>query len=100
MAKYYIPRNDAKFDAWFNHLVEYVLAKVLAAAPVWMHIPKAEAEKLAASCTSWQAAYEAVIGPHTPVDTEAKNDAKKAAVKGNQAFVNQYLRFRLSGYAG
>jgi nitrate reductase gamma subunit len=42
MATYYIPGNDAKFDAWFNHLVEYVLAKVLAAAPVWTHIPKAD----------------------------------------------------------
>jgi hypothetical protein len=77
MARYYIPENDAKFDAWFNHLVEYVLAKVLAATPVWTHIPKAEAEKLAASYTAWHTAYEAVIGPHTSVETETKNDAKK-----------------------
>jgi hypothetical protein len=93
MANDYIPKNDAKFDAWFNHLVEYVLARVLAAAPVWTHIPKAEAEKLAASCTAWHTAYEAVIGPHTKVDTEAKNDAKKAAKAVIRLFVNQYLRF-------
>jgi hypothetical protein len=93
MGKEYIPKNDAKFDAWFNHLVEYVLARVLAAAPVWTHIPKAEAEKLAASCTAWHTAYETVIGPHTPVETEAKNNVKKAAVKGIRLFVNQYLRF-------
>jgi hypothetical protein len=89
MGKEYIPKNDAKFDTWFNNLVSYVLAAALA----WTHIPKPEAEKLAAAYTAWHTAYEAVIGPHTPVDTEAKNGAKKAAVKSIRLFVNQYLRF-------
>jgi hypothetical protein len=89
MADYYIPRNDAKFDAWFNYLTDYVMPTI----PAWPNIPKPEAEKPAVVCTGWHTAYKAVIGPHTPVDTETKNGAKKAAVKVIQAFANQYLRF-------
>jgi hypothetical protein len=42
---------------------------------------------------AWYTAYAATVGPHTEVDTEAKNDAKKAAVAAIRPFVNQYLRF-------
>jgi hypothetical protein len=38
-------------------------------------------------------AYSACLGPHTPVEMEAKNDAKDAMKKALRAFVNQYLRF-------
>jgi hypothetical protein len=93
MSRYYIPKNDAEFDVWFNNLVEYVFAKVMVASPAWTHIPKPEAENLAAAYTSWHTAYVAFQGPHTKVDTEAKNDAKKAAVKVIQLFVNRYLRY-------
>jgi hypothetical protein len=93
MAHYYIPANDAEFEVWFNNLVEYVLARVLVAQPVWTHIPKTEAEALAAAYTAWHTAYLPTQKPHSPVETEAKNDAKKAAVKVVQLFVNRYLRY-------
>jgi hypothetical protein len=48
---------------------------------------------IAAVYANWYTAYSKVLGPHTPVDTEAKNAAKKAAKKAVRAFVNQYLRF-------
>ncbi|MDR0638647.1 MAG: hypothetical protein LBG27_07085 [Spirochaetaceae bacterium] len=93
MASDYVPSRDAAFDMWFNNLVEYVLARVLAGTPARPHIPAAEAEALAASCTAWHTAYVPTQKPHTSVDTEAKNDAKKAALKVIRPFVNRYLRY-------
>ena len=93
MANHYIPSRDADFDTWFNNLVEYVLARVLAGTPVWPHIPAAEAEALANAYTAWHTAYVSTQKPHTAVDTEAKNDAKKAALKVIRPFVNRYLRY-------
>jgi hypothetical protein len=48
---------------------------------------------VAAAYADWYTAYSSFLGPHTEVDTEAKNDAKKAAKKVSASFVNQYLRF-------
>jgi hypothetical protein len=53
----------------------------LAATPAQPNVPKPEAKKLAASRAGWHTAYEAVIGPHTTVNTKIKNGAKKAAKK-------------------
>jgi hypothetical protein len=93
MANDYIPGNDNEFDQWFSNLVEYVLARVMKAAPVWPHIPVTEAEALANACTVWHTAYLPTTKAHTPVETLAKNNAKKAAKKFIRPFVNQYLRF-------
>jgi hypothetical protein len=43
--------------------------------------------------TAWHTVYEKTLGPHTPVDTEAKNDAKKAASEFIRPFVAQFLKF-------
>jgi hypothetical protein len=93
MAGDYIPHKDTAFEAWCNNLVNYVLTRVLASPPIWAHIPKSEAEALSASYTTWHTACLAAQMPHTPVDTEAKNNAKKAAVKAVRLFVNRYLRY-------
>ncbi|MDR1420775.1 MAG: hypothetical protein LBI86_10405 [Treponema sp.] len=55
--------------------------------------PKAKSKGLCHAYALWYNAYALTIGPHTPVDTEAKNDAKKAARAAVRPFVNQYLRF-------
>jgi hypothetical protein len=89
----YIPNNDAKFDVWFKFLIQYILPKISGIPPVWPHIPQAAFTTLQDAYAAWSAAYETFIGPHTKVDTEAKNDAKKAAKGVIRPFVNQYLRF-------
>jgi hypothetical protein len=89
----YIPTNDAKFDAWFKFLIQYILPKISGATPAWAHIPQVAFTALQDAYAAWAAAYETFIGPHTKVDTEAKNDAKKAAKATIRPFVNQYLRF-------
>jgi hypothetical protein len=91
--KDYIPNNDALFDVWFKFLVQYIQQKTSGKTPAWAHIPPAAVTLLQGAYDAWLAAYQAFIGPHTTVDTEAKNDAKQAAKKVIRPFVNQYLRF-------
>jgi hypothetical protein len=93
MARYYIPNNDAKFDQWFEFLCRYVGQKTSGAPPEWPRIPWEAVAQLNTAYAGWDAAYAKTIGPHTPVDTKAKNDAKKAVYAVIRPFVNQYLRF-------
>jgi hypothetical protein len=48
-------------------------------------------EQLLAAFDVWHTAYEAVLKPHTPVDTEAKNEARKAAEAVIRPFKRRYL---------
>jgi hypothetical protein len=89
----YIPAKDADFDTWFGFLYRYVNTKCGGTPPVWTHIPQDAVLALRNQYAAWAEAYAAVIGPHTKVDTEAKNDAKKASKALIRPFVNQYLRF-------
>jgi hypothetical protein len=89
----YIPSKDALFDTWFSFLYQYVSQKCAGQTPAWTHIPQAALGVLAELHAAWKTAYSGVIGPHTSVDVEAKNNAKKAAKAGIRPFVNQYLRF-------
>jgi hypothetical protein len=93
MPKDYIPGNDAAFDKWFKFLIQYVTQKCSGETPAWTQIPQAVRTALANSYADWYTAYAMTIGPHTKVDTGAKNDAKKAAIVLIRPFVNQYLRF-------
>jgi hypothetical protein len=72
---------------------QYVEDKCAGASPAWTHIPQAARTEMADAYAAWYAAYTNFLGPHTKVDTEAKNDAKTAAKKVIRPFVNQYLRF-------
>jgi hypothetical protein len=42
---------------------------------------------------AWHTAYQKTFGAHTPVETEAKNDARKAATAVVRPFIAQYLMF-------
>ncbi|MDR1421229.1 MAG: hypothetical protein LBI86_12720 [Treponema sp.] len=93
MAKDYIPDNDAKFNNWYKFMNQYVNAKCAGQSPEWTHIPQDALAVQQAAYAAWYNAYSVTLSPHTPVDTEAKNDAKKAAKAVIRPFVNQYLRF-------
>jgi hypothetical protein len=82
----YIPNNDGVFDDWFKFINQYVAEKRGGSAPAWTHIPQA-------ARTVFADAYANTKRPHTPVETEAKNNAKKEAKKVIRPFVNQYLRY-------
>jgi hypothetical protein len=89
----YIPQNDGEFDLFFKFMNQYVADKCSGATLAWTHIPNQVRLNLADLYDAWYAAYMKMSGPHTPVDTETKNNAKKAAKAGIRALVNQYLRF-------
>jgi hypothetical protein len=79
MAKDYIPARDKDFNDWFKFLNQYVAQKSGGSTPARTHIPQAARTTLADAYAAWYTAYAATIGPHTPVDTEAENNAKTAA---------------------
>jgi hypothetical protein len=89
----YIPYNDKKFDGWVKFLIQYVDGKCGGNKPEWTHIPSEPRSALSDAYTVWEEAFNRTIGPHTSVDTAAKNTAKKALVALVRPFVNQYLRF-------
>jgi hypothetical protein len=87
----FIPARDAEFDGWLANLTGYVDAR--AAAGTWTHIPADKVTALKQHNADWHTAYSKTIAPHTPVDTEAKNNARKAAEAFVRQFVAQYLKF-------
>jgi hypothetical protein len=89
---YYIPQSSAEFDVFYENLVNTVLGNVLAATPVWPHIPKADAEALAADYTAWHTVYEKTLVPHTPTITAEKRRVQTASMRYAAEFVNRYLR--------
>ena len=89
--KDYIPDRDAEFDGWLANLTSFVDGKITAGT--WMHIPADKVAALKQHNTDWHTAYSKTLGPHTAVDTEAKNDQRKAAESFVRPFVQQYLKF-------
>jgi hypothetical protein len=89
--KDYIPDRDAEFDGWLANLTGYVDGRTASGA--WTHIPADKVTALKGHNTAWHAAYVKTLGPHTAVDTKAKNDARKAAEAFARRFVQQYLMF-------
>lgn len=91
--KDYLDLPDAEFDQFFKFLNQYVAQKSGGASPVWTHIPAAARTALQDAYAAWYTAYSKTFGPHTPVDTEGKNDARKSSEHTVRAFRNQYLEF-------
>ncbi|MDR2481797.1 MAG: hypothetical protein LBD07_05875 [Spirochaetaceae bacterium] len=90
-SKDYIPTRDADFGGWLTNLTGYAFKKVN--DKVWEHIPVDKITQLKSHETAWLAAFAKIAGPHTSVDTEEKNDARKAAEAFVRPFVQQYLKF-------
>lgn len=89
--KDYVPGPDAEFDGWLGNLTGYVDAKT--SIGVWTHIPGDKVTALKGHNAAWHTAYAKTLGPHTSVDTESKNDARKEATAFVRQFVAQYLKF-------
>ncbi|MDR0561078.1 MAG: hypothetical protein LBG73_00115 [Spirochaetaceae bacterium] len=89
--KDFIPGPDADFDGWLNNLTVYVGSKT--AGGGWAHIPADKVAALQSYNAQWRDARSKTVGPHTSVDTEVKNEARKAAVGFVRPFIQQYLKF-------
>ena len=88
----YLNLRDGYFDDLFKIIIEYTDKKCEGTTPEWTHIPAANRADLKTAYALWSAAYAKTIGPHTPVDTEAKNKAKTEAKAKIRPFVNLFLR--------
>jgi hypothetical protein len=86
-----VPGADAEFDGWLTNQVNYV--NTMVTAGTWTHIPADKVTALNKPQTDWYAAYVKVQGPHTSVDTEAKNEARRAADHFTRQFDQQYLKY-------
>jgi hypothetical protein len=82
----YIPRKDAEFDAWFANSIGYLDAEGDA-----MGVPFAERKVLRQLYERWHEVYEAVLGPHTSVQTEAKVGARRRAERAIRVFKRRYV---------
>jgi hypothetical protein len=87
----YIPKPDAEFDAFFSNLLNYATPKIASTPVVWTHVPLEELTTLTKLYGDWDEAYSKTKGPHTPVDTEKKNEARTAGEKGLRYFIQRYL---------
>jgi hypothetical protein len=87
-----VPSRDADFDGWLANLTSYVITKTASGGP-FTHIPAEKVTALEGHNTDWHTAYQKTLGPHTAVDTEAKNDVRKAAEGFVRPFIAQYLKF-------
>ncbi|MDR0411610.1 MAG: hypothetical protein LBH75_06520 [Treponema sp.] len=89
----FISAGDAEFNGKFRVLVAYVVEKTSGASPAWTHIPRIALDGLERQYALWQTAYKRVLGPHTSVDTEAKNQARRETAAFIRPFIGQYLKF-------
>ncbi|MDR1985746.1 MAG: hypothetical protein LBP88_02090 [Treponema sp.] len=87
----YSKMKDGAFDVWFGNMVQYVSKMTGGSAPEWTHIPAEETAALNASYTAWHTAYQATLTPHTPGQTAAKNEARKAGEKEISSFYRRFI---------
>jgi hypothetical protein len=87
-----VPGSDDGFDRRFT-LVTQVTDKKTAggSAAEWTHIPAEKVQELDGSHASWSAAFAKMTGPHTPVETAAKNTARKSTEPVLRKFIQRYL---------
>jgi hypothetical protein len=88
----YVPKKDADFDGWFMNLITYVDTKTSGDTPAWPTIQPA-AGNLIDTYPPWHQAFVKMQGPHTKVDTEAKNEMRAAAESLIRPYEAQYLHF-------
>jgi len=93
MANNYIPNNDAAFSNWFGNIVEYVTEKTGEVTDGWPGVPMELGERLANAQEDWLKHYQPTLHPHTPAQTQAKNDARRRAEAVIRPIVRQYLHF-------
>jgi hypothetical protein len=88
-----IPSQDSKFDGLLAVILAYVKDKTTGASPAWPHIPAAKVAAFETLVSDWHTAYAKTLAPHTPVDTEVKHEARRAAESFVRTFIQQFLKY-------
>ena len=90
----FIPRNDAQFMNWYQNLCAYIHAKTdpISGDPAWKaHIPPAVIQEMDDVYFDWVANFTPTLAPHTPVQTVAKNNARRRAEAWLRPFIQRFL---------
>jgi hypothetical protein len=93
MSEDVFPRKNDEFDEFFRFMNQYVSQRCSGNNPEWTHIPQEARTIMMDTYALWYTAYSKTKGPHTPVDTQGRNEARKMAQAKIRPFINQYLRF-------
>jgi hypothetical protein len=93
MARDYIPSNQRQFNDWFKTIFDYVGKKTKQPYPEWRDIPELAVKELAAVYKDWSEHYEPTLTPHTPVQTAARNEARRRVERVLRPFVQRYLKW-------
>jgi hypothetical protein len=87
-----LPHSDKGFDRRFSLVAQVTGEKTAGGeAAEWTHIPAEKVEELDRSRASWSAAFAKMTGPHTPVETAAKNAARGGSEPVLRKFIQRYL---------
>jgi hypothetical protein len=86
-AKINIPRTHAKLDALTTQIVAYGTVKMDPSTGTWKDIPQVFWTEFISAYNIWKAAYAAVQGDHTRVQTQEKNDARDALIVSLQNLI-------------
>jgi hypothetical protein len=87
----YIPRPLAQFNDWYANLVNYIKQVTFVQDNPWTHIPDDENNAFVAAFDDWTAAYTPTLGPHTPGQRVARDEARRTAERLIRPFVQRYL---------
>ena len=90
----YVPSRDKDFHDWFDNLLKYVLNKTGGQdGGVWNYIPLSQVNALNESFADWSTHYIPTLEPHTPGQTQGKNDARRRAEAVIREFVQRFLHW-------
>ena len=87
MGSNYIPSRDKDFHSWFGNLLNYVLDKNAA----WNCIPQSQVTVLNEAFQDWNNHYAPTLQPHTPGQSQCKNDARRRSEAVICEFVQRFL---------
>ena len=87
----YIPRPLAQFNEWYANLINYIKQVTFTQENPWTHIPAQEGNAFVAAFDAWTAAYTPTLGPHTPGQRVARDEARRTAERLIRPFVQRYL---------
>jgi hypothetical protein len=89
----FIPSRDWAFNEYCKFLAQLASQRTAGSPPAWPHVPVPAVEHFSDTYAGWYTPYALTLKPHTPLDTLAKNTAKKVLKAEASSFINEYIRY-------
>jgi hypothetical protein len=72
-------RPLAQFNEWYTNLINNIRQVTFVVDNPWTHIPDEETNAFVDAFNNWTAAYTPTLGPHTPGQRVARDEARRTA---------------------